>query len=256
MVVAGYFTALFFITREATRKDLNPVDFQNLSLWIIVGLVIGARIWYVIEHWPYFSQSFLEIFKLWEGGMVFYGGFIGGFVGGVLYVKVAKMNFLEVLDTVAPGLSLGIGVGRIGCLLNGCCFGRVTGSWFGITFPRRYMPPVFWNHLKRGLISETATHSLPVIPTQLISTIDLVVIFGILWWLRKKDFFKGFLFYLFIGLYGLHRFVIDFFRYYEGSALTLKVISLSQAFSILMMILSIVLIVLGFNRRKKSLSGN
>jgi len=250
MMVIAYFTAILFASKEARRKGIEPIYIQSLSIWIIIGLIVGARLWYVAEYWYYFSGNFIEVFKLWEGGMVFYGGFVGGLIGGILYVKIKKFNLWEVLDIMAPGVAISIGVGRIGCFLNGCCFGRVTDSWIGIRFPQRYLPPVYWNHLKRGLIPSDALYSLPVIPTQLISTIDLLVIFGILWGMRKRVPFKGFLFALLIGLYGLHRFIIDCFRYYEGSALVLKVLTLSQALSILLMLISIVLIISGFKRRR------
>ncbi len=253
MIVIGYFIAIVISSKVALRKGIDPLYIQSLSVWVVVGLVIGARLWFVAEYWEYFSNNFIEIFKLWEGGMVFYGGFIGGLFCGLLYIKIKHLDIPEILDIMAPGVAIAIGIGRIGCFLNGCCFGRVTNSFIGVRFPQRYLPPVYWSHLKRGLIPSNALYSLPVIPTQLISTIDLLVIFGILWGIRNRVPFTGFLFSLFIGLYGLHRFIIDYFRYYEGSALILKVLTLSQAFSILMMLLSIIIIISGISKRKRAL---
>ena len=250
MMVIAYFTAIYFASREARRRDLDPAYIQSLSVWIVIGLVLGARIWYVAEYWHYFSENVIEIFKLWKGGMVFYGGFIGGFIGGVLYLRIARLNFWGVLDILAPGIAIATGIGRIGCFLNGCCFGAVTDSCIGLSFPQRYIPPVYWNHLKRGLITSDAVRTLPVIPTQLISTANMIVIFIILWAIRKKKPFEGFLFSLFLGLYGIHRFVIDFFRYYDGSALVLKVLTLSQTFSIVLILTSIILIASGIKRKR------
>jgi len=253
MIVIGYFIAVIISSKVALRKGIDPLYIQSLSVWVVVGLVIGARLWFVAEYWEYFSQNFTEIFKIWEGGMVFYGGFIGGFIAGILYLRIKRLDTGEILDILAPGIAIAIAFGRIGCFLNGCCFGRITDCTIGIRFPQRYIPPVYWTHIKRGLIPSDALYSLPVIPTQLISTASLLVIFGILWKSRNRVPFTGFLFSLFIGLYGLHRFIIDYFRYYEGSALILKVLTLSQAFSILMMLLSIIIIIYGISKRKRAL---
>ncbi|MCK4421410.1 prolipoprotein diacylglyceryl transferase [candidate division WOR-3 bacterium] len=252
MIAIGYLIGLYFVSDEAKRRRIDVIYVQSLSIWVVVGLILGSRIWFVAEGWDYFSHNIPEIFMIWQGGMVFYGGFICGLLAGLLYVKIMRLNPLEILDVFAPGVAIAIGIGRIGCFLNGCCFGRITGSWIGVCFPQRHLPPVYWNHLKRGLIPSNAPYSLAVIPTQLISTVVLFFIFGILWWVRKRSPFDGFLFYLFLGLYGVHRFIIDYFRYYEGSALILKVLTLSQAFSILLMLLSVVLIFIGY-RKKQSL---
>jgi len=250
MVVIGYFTAVHFTSKIAQRKGIDSIYIQTLSIWIIIGLVIGARLWFVFEYWHYFRENFIEIFKLWEGGMVFYGGFVGGLIFGILYLRIKRLYIPDVLDSVAPGLAIGIAIGRIGCFLNGCCFGKVTSSAIGIRFPQRYFPPAYWSHLKRGLIEADSLWSLPVIPTQLIASASLLIIFIILWRIRNKTPFPGFHFSLFLGLYGIQRFVIDFFRYYEGSALVLKVLTLSQAFSILLMILSIIFIIAGLSSKR------
>jgi len=250
MAVIGYFVGMYFINREAMRNLIKPIVIQSLSMWIIVGMLIGARIWYVWENWHQFAPDFISIFKLWEGGMVFYGGFIGGFAGGILFIKMAKLPLSKVMDITAPGIAIAISIGRIGCFLNGCCYGKVTGSCIGVTFPSRWFPPVYLDHIQRGLIGSEVQQSLPVIPTQLISTLNLFIIFLILWKIRRKRVFNGFLFTLFLGLYGLHRFVIDFFRQYSGNALILKYLTLSQVLSIFMMTTSIVVILIAYKKKR------
>lgn len=249
MAVIGYLVGMYFVNKEATRNSIKPIIIQSLSMWIIVGMLIGARIWYVWENWSQFAPNPLSIFKLWEGGMVFYGGFIGGFTGGILFIRLAKLPLPKVMDIMAPGIAIAVGIGRIGCFLNGCCYGRVTDSCIGISFPEKWNPPAYWDHLQRGLISNGASHSLPVIPTQLISALNLLIIFGILWKTRRKKVFNGFLFTLFIGLYGLQRFIIDFFRHYSGNALILKYLTLSQVLSIFMMVISFVVIIIALKRK-------
>jgi phosphatidylglycerol:prolipoprotein diacylglycerol transferase len=260
MAVLGYLTGMYFISKEAGRNKIEPVLVQSLSMWIIVGMLIGARIWYVWENWYQFASEPISIFKLWEGGMVFYGGFIGGFVGGILFIKLANLPLRKVMDITAPGIAIAIAIGRIGCFLNGCCYGRITDSCVGVRFPARWYPPAYVEHLQKGLISNGAEQSLPVIPTQLISALNLFVIFFILWNIRKKKIFNGFLFTLFIGLYGLQRFTTDFFRHYSENALILKYLSLSQVLSIILIITSIVIISIGYRKKislkKKNPSSN
>ncbi len=251
MAVIGYLVGMYFINKEANRNKIEPILIQSLTMWIIVGMLIGARIWYVWENWYQFSSDPISIFKLWEGGMVFYGGFIGGFIGGIVFIKLAKLPLLKVMDITAPGIAIAISIGRIGCFLNGCCYGRITDSFIGVKFPARWYPPAFVDHLQRGLISSGAEQCLPVIPTQLISTLNLFLIFLILWNIRTKKIFNGFIFALFIGLYGFHRFIVDFFRHYSENALILKYLSLSQVLSIIMMLISAVVIIT-FYRKSNS----
>lgn len=252
MAVIGYLVGIYFMNKEAERNNIKPLLIQSLSMWIIVGMLMGARIWYVWENWELFSSDILSIFKLWEGGMVFYGGFIGGFVGGILFIRTAKLPLAKVMDIAAPGIAIAIAIGRIGCFLNGCCYGKTTNCWIGVSFPARWNPPAYWEQLQKGLISQGASQSLPVIPTQLISTLNLLIIFGILWRIRKKEFFNGFLFALFIGLYGLQRFIVDFFRHYSENALILKYLTLSQVTSVFLMITSILVIIIGYKKNKSA----
>lgn len=253
MMIVAYFVALFFVVKEAKRLKIEPSKVENLTIWILVGIVVGARIWYVLEHWSYYSSNLSEILKVWEGGLVFYGGFIGGVIGAFIYLRISHLSFSRTADAFGPGLAIAIGIGRIGCFLNGCCFGKITNSWIGIQFPRRWFPPVYVSQLQRGLIHNNSLWSLRVIPTQNISTIDLLVIFGILWYLRDKKPFEGFIFYLFLGLYSLHRFIIDFFRYYEGNALIFKVLTLSQVVSLGMIIFSIIAIIIGLSHKPQKI---
>lgn len=254
MAVTGYIVGMYLINKEANRNKINPILIQSLSMWIIVGMLIGGRIWYVLENWYQFSGDLISIFQLWEGGMVFYGGFIGGFVGGILFIRLAKLPLRKVMDITAPGIAIAISIGRIGCFLNGCCFGRITESCIGVRFPARWYPPAFVDHLQRDLISSGAGYSLPVIPTQLISAFNLFLIFLILWKMRTKKVFNGFLFSLFIGLYGLQRFVVDFFRYYSENALILKFLTLSQVFSIIMLLISAVVIITFYKKSSSTVN--
>jgi phosphatidylglycerol:prolipoprotein diacylglycerol transferase len=253
MQAIAFFTVIFISVRRAKREGVDPNKIFDLAIWVLVSVVIGARIWYVVEHFSEYRQNLFDIFKIWEGGLVFYGGFIGAILGGLLFLKIRKMKFTTIGDIIAPPLPLGIAIGRIGCFLNGCCYGRISER-FGISFPARELPPAFTDQLRQNLIKPGATESLPVIPTQLYAVLNNVLIFVILIILSRKKPFQGMLLWIFFGLYGLQRFIVDYFRYYEGAAKALKIMTLSQLMSLCVMVLSIGAIVVLLRSRKSKKS--
>jgi len=251
MQAIAFFTAILIAVRMAKREGIDPNIVFDLAIWVLVSVVIGARIWYVIEHFSEYSENPFDVLKIWEGGLVFYGGFIGALIGGSLFLRTRKLRFTKIGDIMAPSLAIGIAIGRIGCFLNGCCYGRISQSC-GISFPGKEFPPPYADQLRQGLIQPGATHSLPVIPTQLYSTLDNLVIFAILIFLSRRKPFQGFLIWLFFGLYGIHRFIIDFFRYYEGAARALKIMTLSQAMSLCVIVVSGIALLFLYREHKKN----
>ncbi len=251
MQAIAFFTVIFISVRKAKKMGIDPNIIFDLAIWVLVSVVIGARIWYVAEHFNEYSQNLIDILKIWEGGLVFYGGFIAAILGGFLFLRLKKLSFTKIGDTIAPSLPIGVAIGRIGCFLNGCCYGKVSEK-FGIPFPSREFPPAYADQLRENLIKPGATESLPVIPTQLYAVLDNLIIFAILIVLsRRRKPFQGFLIWVFFGLYGIQRFIIDFFRHYEGAAKVFKVLSLSQITSICIVIASIFALVILHREHKK-----
>jgi phosphatidylglycerol:prolipoprotein diacylglycerol transferase len=172
-------------------------------------VVVGARLLYVILHWSEFNHRLINIIDFWHGGLgglMFFGGFISALVVGVLYVRKNKMPLLKMLDAIAPAIVLGEGLTRIGCFLNGCCFGKPTHSFLGIIFPRQ--TPVW----------DTFHYPIPIHPTQLYSSLAGFILFGLALILEKKHWKDGLLFGVILIFYSLFRFGIDFVRYYENSS--------------------------------------
>ena len=108
------------------------LDFTSLSL--LAGLA-GGRLLYIFLQWRFFLEAPLEVFALWHGGLVWYGGFLGGMLGAWFYTRASRLSYLRVMDQFIPFLALGHAIGRVGCFLNGCCYGRPTTAWCGVTFP-------------------------------------------------------------------------------------------------------------------------
>ena len=197
LLVIAFLTAIWLAARAARRLAperlaMNAeqlVDFTCLSL---MGGILGARFLYVVLQWDFFVRAPQELIAIWHGGLVWYGGFAGGLLAGWLYVRAAHLQFLRVLDQFIPFLALGHAIGRLGCFLNGCCYGKPTTSWCGVVFPG---------------------HTEAVVPTQLIEAAGLIFLYGLLRTLQPAlSRRSGRLFGLYLVSYALLRLVIEHFR--------------------------------------------
>lgn len=145
MVLLGMISGLWLAARRAQRAGLNPDTVFNLATWLIVAGVIGARGFYVVEYWKEFVrpdplQVLQAVLAVAGGGIVLYGGLLGGAVGFLLFCRRHALPPLAMGDVIAPALVLGYAFGRIGCLMNGCCFGGLCEQPWAFTFPP-HSPP-------------------------------------------------------------------------------------------------------------------
>jgi phosphatidylglycerol:prolipoprotein diacylglycerol transferase len=166
------------------------VDIAMLAM--LAGVVVG-RAFFVAQHWEIFARYPGEIPAIWHGGLIWYGGFVGGVAAGLGYVLWHRVPVWRALDQIAPYIALAHGIGRIGCFLTGCCYGRPTSAWFGVTFPGR----------------EEA-----VIPVQLV---EAAFLFAGFWGLRRLQRSPrlpkpGQLFCAYLIGYGMLRFGLEFLR--------------------------------------------
>jgi phosphatidylglycerol:prolipoprotein diacylglycerol transferase len=193
MVAIGFALATMFIYHQAPKFGLSREKCVDLAITILLSGVIGARLLYVFLNRSFYAANPLEIFMLYKGGLVWYGGFISGVVAMIVYVKLNKLSFWTVVDLVAPYAALAQGFGRIGCFLNGCCYGINVAPGFplAVTFP-----------------PETD----PRLPTQLISAGILFLIFVLLMIWQNRRRFIGEIFLGYCILYSSKRFIIEFFR--------------------------------------------
>jgi len=186
-----------------------------------------------------YEKSCTAAFELWRGGFVLYGGILGGFIAGSIYVIKNKLNYWKIADIAARVLALGVGIGRIGCFLAGCCYGKHTDSFLGVSFP--VGSPAFRKHLELYPdLMVNHNHSLPVIPTQLFSAGANFLIFIYLYFiLRKRKKYQGQLFIRFLILYSVFRFKIEFFRADDRGGIFF--LSTSQWIAILVIMISSVI---------------
>lgn len=135
MMVIGFLCALYLARWRARKLRENPLHITNFAVYILIAGVIGARIMYVIHNISEYRDAPLRALSIWEGGLEFVGGVIAATLVMIFYSRKVKLPVLKYLDILAPAVMLGLAFGRIGCLLNGCCFGQPSNLPWAIRFP-------------------------------------------------------------------------------------------------------------------------
>jgi phosphatidylglycerol:prolipoprotein diacylglycerol transferase len=199
------------------------------ALLLFLGVLVGSKVFYAIQ---FNTSPWWRVFYIWEGGLVFYGGLIGGTTVALAYIFWNRLPLIAVGESVIPYIPVFHGVGRVGCFLNGCCWGRPTDLAWGVVFPQHSM--VWRQQLNDGLIEASAAHPLPVHPTQLYSTAGLFCIGAILFWVYSRPHPRGLIFVLYPLLYGMLRFAVEVFR--ADSARPVAHLTVSQIVSVLLIL--------------------
>ena len=176
-----------------------------------------------------FLSDPLEIFRIWNGGLVFYGGFVIALITAILYLKRKKLSLFLTADIMAPPLALGHFFGRLGCLFAGCCYGKATDLPWAITFTNT---------------ESLAPLGVPLHPTQLYAAINNLLIFVFLWFFRRRKKFDGQIFWIYVLLYGVTRSFIEMFRGDFRGELILGVLSISQVIAATMTVMAVVMLIL------------
>jgi phosphatidylglycerol:prolipoprotein diacylglycerol transferase len=177
-LVVGWYLTLGLCVKDGMPRELMG----RCYVWTAVSAVVGARLLYIVTNIDRID-GFFQIFKVWEGGLVAYGGFIGGFLGSVLFCRLHGVRLLAWADCAVPSLCSGLTVTRMGCLLFGCDFGKpFTGAW-AIKFPAG--SPAFNQQRIEGLLPPNALESLPVHPTQLYEALNGLVLLGLVMLVRR-----------------------------------------------------------------------
>ncbi|MGN0308236.1 MAG: prolipoprotein diacylglyceryl transferase [Lachnospiraceae bacterium] len=213
MIGLGVVAALLLGDYRAKKKGLSSDAVYGMTFFAVVFGFLGAKILYILTQWKSFLQNPKE-FLSFEGFVVF-GGIIGAIITLYFYCKVKKLDLLQYLDLMVPSVALAQALGRIGCFLAGCCYGRETDSCLGVVFTH----------------SAYAPNGVKLLPTQLFMSAGDFLLMGILLWYGRKERIKGRATMLYLILYSLGRFVLEFFRNDERG--TVGIMSTSQFIGIL-----------------------
>ncbi len=228
-IIAAYTVAEF----RAKRKGLNHELIFNLTIWCLIGGILGAKVLFLITELKDIIADPSLLLDI-SHGFVVYGGIIGGIFSGYLYIRIKKLNFLQYFDLVMPSIALAQGFGRIGCLLAGCCYGEETSSAFHLIFHT----------------SDFAPNGVALVPTQPISSILDFLNFFTLITISKRAKADGQVAGFYLVFYSVGRFILEFFRgdLERGQIGTL---STSQFIAIFMFLIGLgIVIICGLHPRK------
>lgn len=220
--------------KEAKRKKLNPKIASDLGFYIILTGIIGARLGYILVNPKEFIKNPFLIVEVWKGGLVFVGGFILAFMFALFYLRKKKQPILKWLDTFAYGIPLGQFIGRIGCFMAGCCYGKPCNYAWCIEFKDPY---------------SIAPTNIPLHPTELYHSFAGLITFFILTFIRKRSK-DGEVFLWLVILYSFFRFIIEFFR--GDPRPYLGPLSITQWIAVIMFLVGLILVVKAKFKTNKS----
>lgn len=234
MYVVGFLIAGYLL-KVLVRDNFFKIKMEKIDSLItmmIICMFIGARLFYVaIYNWDYYSENLVDLLAVWKGGLSFHGAVVGLIVGGFIFARQNKISFYEVMDSVALVGTPGLFFGRVGNFINGELYGRITDSPIGIIFPDGGPFPRHASQLYEAFL-------------------EGLLLCAILWWTKKKTKIYGIISGLFVALYGVFRFVVEFFRepdsqlgYYFGF------ITMGQILCFLMIVSGVVIVL--YNRKRK-----
>ncbi|SHK49147.1 prolipoprotein diacylglyceryl transferase [Thermocrinis minervae] len=238
LIALGALLAYTLSIKLSKREGLNTAHVENTFFIALMLGVVGGRLAYVIEH-PEQVKGIVDIISIWNGGMDFFGGLFGGVLGALFGVWFYKLPVWKIADISSISLSLAHAIGRLGCTSAGCCYGKpFPGEAVaspGIHFSDKF--PFFYVVFPEGAV---APPYMPLYPTQLMEFIGLMLIFLMLLFFYRRKPFDGFVFSIYMFLYGLLRFFLEFYR---GVTPPIEAIGLTwnQVVSILMVISSFLL---------------
>ncbi len=222
MLALAVLVSIYGVGKLFEREGYDKEKVIDLVLVLVVAGVIGSRLAYILVYeWATFITNPLSFFSLGTGGiagLIWYGGLVGGAIPFFIYIYKNDWSFWRVADMLAPYIALGYALVRIGCFLNGCCYGDITNSVCGVVFP---------------YVDAFARH-----PTQLYSSLINVVLFGFLIWFYPRRRFAGQVFIYYLIGYSVYRFIIEFFR---ESLIMYGPITLGQVYTLILLVIGIIL---------------
>ena len=224
-LVLGFVMAVVLAALKIRKLNIG-ISFENivdLFFYTVLSAFIGSRLLFVLINFDVYRQHPLQIFKIWEGGLVFYGGLILAVMVAFWYMRWRRLPVWKLTDFFTPPVALGLFLTRMGCFFAGCCYGKETSSPWGIIFKDP---------------DSLARLNVPLHPTQLYDAANGLALFLFLSWLSKRKTFEGQIFWLFILLYSIIRFLIEMLRGDPRGFLFGAFLSTSQGIGIFLAILS------------------
>jgi phosphatidylglycerol:prolipoprotein diacylglycerol transferase len=202
IVITAIITGVWLATRETTRKGFRKDEILDVTMWVILGGIIGARLFHVLDHWKdKFAAHPIQALYIWEGGLAIWGALAGGLAVIVFIAWRRGWILPRLLDSIAPGAVLGQAVGRFACLITGDAMGKPTTGPFGFAYTN-----------PGAMVPKLGVYYTPMPVYEIIANLG---IFVLLWQLRKRNWPDGLLFLVYLSLYSLERFFLAFTSSYQ-----------------------------------------
>ncbi len=243
MMVIGFLLGVYLANRRARRMGLDANVMTDVGMVAIISGILGARLFYVVQFHEEFAGRWLEVLRVDKGGLVFFGGFFAAVACVAVYCRRKHLSILNILDIASPSVAVGLAFTRIGCFLNGCCWGRACSAalpW-AVRFPQG--SGAFEQQAQSGLLTHSAQYSLAVHPTQLYESLAAIGLFFLTSWLFKYRKRRGEILASFFVSYGIARFFIEFLRA-DNERMT-DALTMSQNISILAVVVGVGWIIWG-----------
>jgi phosphatidylglycerol:prolipoprotein diacylglycerol transferase len=202
ILIIAMAVGIWLTAREAERKGFKKDDIYNVALWIILAGILGARLFHVLDHWSdEYAANPIRAFYIWEGGLAIWGALFGGLIAGAIICWKNKWPFLRLLDAAAPGLVLAQAIGRIACIITGDAMGKPTTGPFGFAYTSPH-----------AMVPNLGVYYTPMPVYEIVVNL---LIFAVIWQLRKRDWRDGKLFLVYLILYSIERFFLAFTSSYR-----------------------------------------
>jgi phosphatidylglycerol:prolipoprotein diacylglycerol transferase len=202
IVLTAIAVGIWLAAHEAARKGFKKEDIYDAAIWVILGGMIGARLFHVLDHWPdEYAASPIRALYIWEGGLAIWGAVVGGLIVVAILAKLRGWRLPKLLDAAAPGLVLAQAIGRIACIITGDAMGKPTTGPFGFA----YSSP-------NAMAPQLGVYYTPMPVYEIIANLG---IFALLWQLRKRNWPDGLLFLVYLSLYSAERFLLGFTSSYQ-----------------------------------------
>ncbi|MFO7783942.1 MAG: prolipoprotein diacylglyceryl transferase [Thermodesulfobacteriota bacterium] len=224
-VALGFASAIILTTWLGRKEGVPPQRVMDIAFMAIVWAIIGSRLFYVLLNLEYYRRQPLDVFKLWQGGLVFSGGLVVAALALIWYLRRRRMPVLSTADLFAPGLALGQGIGRMGCFFAGCCYGQPLDAPWAVVFTHP---------------NSLAPLHVPLHPTQAYAAVGGIALFVVLMVLRKRRAFQGQVFIWYMILHSTLRLVEERFRGDYRGLVPGTEMSMTQLLALLVLVGSVV----------------
>lgn len=237
IVLTAIIVGVWLLAREAARKGFKKEEIYDSAIWILLGGILGARLFHVLDHWQEFAVNPIRMLYIWEGGLAIWGAVAGGLIVAAFLAWKKGWKFPRLLDAAAPAVVLGQAIGRVACVITGDAMGKPTNGPFGFA----YTSP-------NAMVPQLGVYYTPMPVFEIIVNL---AIFAVVWNLRKRNWPDGLLFLTYLILYSIERFFLAFTSSYQIMAFGL---TQSQIVALISLVVAVPLVVrtLSLHRRPAS----